>query len=1147
MEDTFPFLNLHGLADLVEHLPGTTVAGEPREFRFGMFHQFRAGRYEPFPTGHIMTELIRNGTYKECRKTPKKYRKTAVLPFPQKGSIAHPVFYGLRRVGETGDFNDRFYIKCNPDEVLVPVGHTKSFWRIGEYEMWRTRKLDIGSSVLCGRSFALATAAAVALGGLGAPFAHAGTYYWDADADNSTATGGGGTWDVTSSLWRDSSDTGALVAWPNTDADQAVLAGAAGTLALNGNSSDININKITFGATGYTIAAPASGTAKLILSGIIPTIDTGGNNATISAVLSGSDGLVKNGSGILTLSGINTHVGGTTINAGIISIGGNNGIGANASAIMLNGGTLRATAGMTNTHPLTVGASGGSIQNTSTGTYIFNTANTLLGSGTLTIAGNGTITPATATGGVVVLNQSNTYNGNIVVQAGGLLEYANANAIATGGAVTVNNNGMLSVAGVNIARDVTVNAGGTLAFQNNSNGVYSGAITLNGDARIRMQNWWSTATQGGTITSTISGNHQLTIESGTSTGTGGTLTLGGFNAHASSADIVLNGASLAMNSNSGTPAAATMRGNSLTINTGNFTVTGAASQDTNDVFGTLNLGGGSAGNLQGYSTFTVTPNAATNAKLTFDNMGTRTAGSWVALNATNLGATPGANNANIYFTNGLSGQNLIGAGGMPASGTASVIPWLRASSGSGALYGYDATLGVVQISTTPVDLNSATSGQNVFDNNGSALTGERTINSLVGTGNFAMAGNTLNVTGGVIVNDVNLTIGSDAATPGVLNFGSAEGQLTSRNSRTLVINSSISGASGLTYVGFRSSSDPSLILAGANIYTGTTNFYGYGGNTNVRLLNSLALQNTTLNHVAGRAYALTFGNGGTSGQTAYTFGGLSGNANLNLSNNNTIPEAVTLTVGGNNESTTYSGVLSSTVAGGSLTKIGNGVITLNGINTYNGSTGIQSGTIALGANGAISNTLVLGSSGGTTGTLDVTAKSAYSQGNVSGSGTIDIGAGKTVTIASVTSPGFSIGTLNIIGSLALGETTAMELTSNSGVKGVASDYINVGSGALIYGGSLVISDIDGYDLTQETASYDLFDFGTALGTFANVSVGDLSLTAGGSGTWTGLLDGTTYTFTESTGVLAVVVPEPGSFALLAMGAMGMLRRRRMVA
>jgi len=69
-----------------------------------------------------------------------------------------------------------------------------------------------------------------------------------------------------------------------------------------------------------------------------------------------------------------------------------------------------------------------------------------------------------------------------------------------------------------------------------------------------------------------------------------------------------------------------------------------------------------------------------------------------------------------------------------------------------------------------------------------------------------------------------------------------------------------------------------------------------------------------------------------SGVAAPVFGGLSGNGNFvltNLSGNS----PVALTVGGNSGSTTFSGVLSGS---GSLTKVGNGALTLSGPNTYSG-------------------------------------------------------------------------------------------------------------------------------------------------------------------------------------------------------------------
>ena len=122
---------------------------------------------------------------------------------------------------------------------------------------------------------------------LGSHSANATTYYWDVDGAGSAATGGSGTWDTSSSLWRNGSSTETLSTWPNTDpnTDIAQLAGTGGTITLNSSLVNINVNKIVFGTTGYTIAGPVSGTATLNLSGTTPTIDTGANAATINAVI----------------------------------------------------------------------------------------------------------------------------------------------------------------------------------------------------------------------------------------------------------------------------------------------------------------------------------------------------------------------------------------------------------------------------------------------------------------------------------------------------------------------------------------------------------------------------------------------------------------------------------------------------------------------------------------------------------------------------------------------------------------------------------------------------------------------------------------------------------------------------------------------
>src|SRR5262249_16225657 len=89
-----------------------------------------------------------------------------------------------------------------------------------------------------------------------------------------------------------------------------------------------------------------------------------------------------------------------------------------------------------------------------------------------------------------------------------------------------------------------------------------------------------------------------------------------------------------------------------------------------------------------------------------------------------------------------------------------------------------------------------------------------------------------------------------------------------------------------------------------------------------------------------------------------TIGSIEGNGNVFLGANN-------LTVGSNNLSTLFSGVIHdggpSGGTGGSLTKIGTGTLTLRGRNTYTGTTFVNDGTLTLGhGNSTLTNHIIIG-------------------------------------------------------------------------------------------------------------------------------------------------------------------------------------------
>ncbi|MCX7428827.1 MAG: autotransporter-associated beta strand repeat-containing protein [Planctomycetia bacterium] len=259
------------------------------------------------------------------------------------------------------------------------------------------------------------------------------------------------------------------------------------------------------------------------------------------------------------------------------------------------------------------------------------------------------------------------------------------------------------------------------------------------------------------------------------------------------------------------------------------------------------------------------------------------------------------------------------------------------------------------------------------------------------------SGSSLAISGGVSVEgSISLTEGAGSALAidgGIAATGVLT--LTEGSGATATISDDVSGLSGITWSvgsgasatldgnvsgdgGLTKTGTGTLTLSGHNTFTGTTTITA--GTLSVET--SDALSGSTLDYdTAGGS--LDIGD-----LTTLVLGGLNGDKNLALTNGSA--KAVAITAGGNGQDTTHSGVLSGS---GSLTKAGEGTLTLSAANTYSGDTIVNAGTLRLDETGSItSNTTV---NGGQI-ELDVDAEITGDL-TVGASGTVTFDGGGTVT------------------------------------------------------------------------------------------------------------------------------------------------------
>lgn len=826
---------------------------------------------------------------------------------------------------------------------------------------------------------------------------------------------------------------------------------SAATLNLNGNDQTVSgINSAIFlTTTGFDRVITSATAATLTLNQSA--------NTTFDGRLTGQVSLVKNGTGSLTLTGPSTTTGGLTVNGGVANLNFGKATGAvsgpgtvsdylsSGAPLTLGGGTFQLT-GRNNGTATTLAGANWLI----TSSLINVTSTTGLAPGQLISGGTGL--PAGAYVVSVLSATQFAINVNTTAAQATTTITATANSFATSqtfaglvlnpgaSAVTVTIPSSGSDGTVLNLGAITANSGATVNFtlptgtQSSSNGITTSTLNnasgiLGGWARVG-NNWAINSTNavggniaalatytdvnrlGGTIATASNANIRL-IDGGASgnvtpaasgttdvntmlqSSTGGTVTYdpgttdvlrlsaaGGImvasNASALNVGTTANDGILTAGGIADTPGTLYLTNNHasnlLTVNStianngtgvvdlttsgpGILLLTGA-----NTYTGRTTVGGGtlrisSEQNLGG------NPLSFSSNQLTLAG-GILNATASFSLDDTNRGITlaaaGGTTSVNSGFT--LSVANVItGSGNLTVSNTGT-LAINAANTFTGATFANDGTLALGHISALQNStLTTATAGNVAFTVSGT---------------------NTYNL-GGLGGNDT-VALGANSIRVGA-------------NHETSVFSGNITGTGGLIKVG-----NGTLNLTSANSFSGDTRIEG----GMIVLVHANALQNSTLDTgdagIQSANFTLAEG-------TTYNLGGLKGIANLDLALSH-------LSVGSNNQSTTFSGVLQGAF-NNNLTKVGAGTLTLAGNNTYLGTTMVSGGRLVLGGTNLSTITVAPGANlggegstrgnltfGGTTHNIDIDAATSAALGATGGG---------SLNVTALNVGGF---TVNIVGS-----------------------------------------------------------------------------------------------------------------------------------
>jgi len=744
-----------------------------------------------------------------------------------------------------------------------------------------------------------------------------------------------------------------------------------GALNLGGFSDTIN------GLSGTGIVDGVSGT---------PTLTVGDNDATstFSGVIRNTTGtlaVTKIGNGTLTIAGFNTYKGATTVSAGKL--------------VGVSGGSIQSSA-------VTVATGSALGVRVASGGSQWGLGALTLNSGSTTAEFDFAVAPSTITAPMFV-NGDLINNGtlDISVISDSLISGSTYPLIKYTGSLTIGalvTNLPVGVSGTlvnNIANktiDLNVTTGNGLVWS-------AGTGIWDINTSSNWNNQTATYTEGGSplFDDTPAGSGPFTVTLNTTVNPGSVIvnndvkayTIDGNGAIAGAAELIKSGVgalTLAVtNSYSG---ATSVRAGTLKAGS-----TGGLSSNS-----ALNVSSGASVDLSGFNN--------TIARLsTNDNPGTITDSSSPGSGGMLRIATsmPGVLNSNVFT--GSLGLQLFGGN------TVNTLLSTTTNTYSGGTVFGNGTGSTL----TRVLLGGGTLGAGAPGAITSGLFGKGPITMGVSTTDLVQLyfGSALTVNYDFVVNSA---LGTDipgafraesagVVFAGAINANLANAAFSANNGpgRTVNVTGPISGNAGVTV--FATNAGGLVVTL-----TSAANTNSYAGNTMVVSANA-TLTLGTANQIpngAGKGNVIVSAGKFNLAGFSETINGLSGDGTVDG-----VSGTPALTVGDNDATSTFVGVIKNTAGTLALIKIGTGALTLAGINTYDGATIISNGTLALSAPGSIGNSPL----------ISVAAGATFNAGPgfTLGSGQTLAGAGTVlspVTVDGAVSPGIGgIGTLTASNSI----------------------------------------------------------------------------------------------------------------------------------